>query len=245
MPKVMDIAEILAQGGYRFVVVCAWPKENPDPEDEVHQDKRVKDKMANLVIRQPQEVQHTFTFNLSGERTLLISGYTLKPKDLYKFVKEIQGEDGSEKSKPTHISVKLTPGKDPTPTNMVLGVGLPFQGDISPEPDGHRFVAKLYWDPKDDEAARNRITDIVTKAQNGEVDGIDKVMQCDILVGEQAAWIVGFAHKGSRKPYQHSPENLQRFISKIVYQGVIDARVSHATTGPQVNTILNNIRAKK
>jgi hypothetical protein len=225
MAILMGIAELLDQGAYRFVAVLTWSKENPDPEDPVHQDKKTKNKLTDLILNKPPEVQFTYTFNLSGERTVLVTGYTLNPKDLYKFVKKIKGEDGPGNS--THISVKVTPTKDPTPTYKVLNVGPPFQGDISPEPPGYRFVAKLYWDPKDDEEAQNRITEIITKAQKGEIDGINPLIQCDILVGEQTAWIVGFTDTN---------HNLQKFISKIVYQFVIDARVSHAITGPQAMT---------
>jgi hypothetical protein len=232
MPKLMEIAELLKQGGYRFVAELTWPKENPDPEDEVHQDKRVKDKSADLLIEQPQEVQHTFTFNLSGERTLLFTGFTLRPKDLYKFIKKIKGEDGSGNL--THISVKFTPKKDPTENDKVVNLGY-FQDGTSPE-SAYRFVAKLYWDPKDDKDARDRITQTVQKVQNQEIPGINPLIQCDILVGEQTAWIVGFTD---------TPSSLQKFISKIVYKFVIDARVSHATTGPQVNTILEHITDKK
>jgi hypothetical protein len=229
MPKIMEMAELVNQGGYRFVAVLTWPKENPDPEDKVHQDKIVKNKMADVLIQQPPEVQHTFTFNLSGERTLLITGYTLKPTDLYKFVKKITGEDGSGNL--THISVKFAPRQSPTAMDMVDNLGC-FQGETSTVPGYYRFVAKLYWDPKDDQVARKTIADKVKEAQNQQIPGINPLIQCDILVGDQTAWIVGFTEK---------PSSLQSFISKIVYKGVTEAKVSHATTGPQVNTILNNI----
>jgi hypothetical protein len=229
--KVMEIAKLLDQGGYRFVAVCTWSKVNPNP-GEVHQDKKAKKILADLLGQQPQEVQHTFTFNLCGERTFLITGFTKNPEELDKFIKKIEIEDGSGNL--TNVKVKFTPKKYPTPNDMVDSLNY-FQGDVSPEPAGYRFVAKLYgWDPKPevDEMARQTITRIVTDAQNGEIDGINKLIQCDILIGGQTAWIVGFAER---------PKNLQYFISKIVYKGVIEARVSHATSGPQVNTILNDI----
>jgi hypothetical protein len=241
--RIMAKKDPLPKGAYRFVAVLTWPKENPDPEDQDHQDKKAKSKLVELLgVDKPPEVLNTYTFNLSGERTFLITGYTESPQKLYKFIKKIT---------PANISVKFAPRKNPTEKDQVLSVGAPFKGDMSPEPGGHRFVAKLYWDPRDDADARSRITDIVTKVQNQDpqIPGINKVMQCDILVGEQIAWIVGFAYETPPPTpsdlFYSGPDNLQRFISRIVYKQMIDARVSHATSGPVVNKILDNIPSKK
>ncbi len=242
MAKVMDISEL--KDLFRFVVKCTWDKKNPNPGED-HQDKKAKKILSDLLGQQPPEVKETFTFNLCGERTFLITGLTLSPDDLAKFVKMIT-EDGFGNL--TNVKVEFAPKKWPTEKDKVVSVGNYFQGSISPEPGGYRFVAKLWWDPndEDDKAAQKTITDIVTKVQNQgpqhpEIPGINPLIQCDILVGDQTAWIVGFAHNTNSEHPQSAPENLQRFISKMVYKGVINSRVSHATSGPQVNTILNDV----
>jgi hypothetical protein len=232
--------EKLPPDAYRFVAVLTWKKGYPDRESKVHQDKITKDTLANLLGVQPPQVLNTFTFNLCGERTLLITGYTRSPGDLDTFINMITG--GS------HITVHCTAGND-----QVESVVDSFQGPISPEPGGHRFVANLTWDKKDDDGATKRIREIVMKVQNQdpqdpEIPGINKVMQCCILVEEQTAWIVGFAYETRAtpsEPYLSGPDNLQRFISRIVYKQMIDAKVSHATSGPVVNEILNKIPNKK
>jgi len=229
MARVMGVPELVAQGGYRFVAVCTWSKENPNTGEHIHQDRKVKNIFANLIAQSLTWVQHTFTFNLCGERTFLFTGLTTGVDDLNKFINTITHDASGN---PTNIKVEYTPKNGETDDNKVEPVGKSFDSTLGPEPGGYRFVAKLSWGLNDDTAARNRISEKATLAQSGGFSGIDRVLQCDILVGEQTAWIVGFAN---------GPDDLQTFISSIVHQYVIDARVSHVTSGPKVNFILEQI----
>lgn len=195
------------EGCDRFVVVLTWPKK--DPRGNVFPDLQAKEKLS-LWYRSIPEIFNTNNFNLSGERTFLITGWT-KSDLLEKFIARVKAD---------------APFMNVESYFEGAGEMEPLQDFDNKPASGYRFIAKLAWDSEEDQPAKKIIKRRIEKAAKGGFEGIDKEIKCDLLKGkggQNFAWIVGFTK---------NPWSLQYFISSIVFNSCIECKVSHGIPGP-------------